>query len=264
MKHAVCMPNVGPTNELVELARLADGEGWDGVFLWDHLQLDPSQRLEVHDPWVLLGAMASVTNKVRLGTMVTPLPRRRPWVVAKHVITLDHLSGGRAIFGVGLGNPIEADFVPFAEPVDSRTRAQLLDEGLSVLTQLWTGEHILHVGQHFSIDAQFRPAAVQRPRPPIWVASSYPRQSGLDRALQYDGIVQYVQPDGAPIQPEFVAQLVEALEAEADFEIVVRRADDVPVDEYADAGATWGLISEWPREGHIERLKQRILAGPLA
>src|SRR5947208_17025602 len=99
MKFGVSMPNAGDPAVLVDLAVEVERAGWDGYFLWDHVQMRPSLPL-THDPWVLLGAMAVRTERIRLGTMVTPVPRRRPWKLAKEIATVDHLSGGRMILGV--------------------------------------------------------------------------------------------------------------------------------------------------------------------
>src|SRR5262245_27138592 len=133
MKYAISTPNMGRPTDLVALAVAAEAGGWDGVFLWDHLQLVRAMTLDVLDPWVVLGAMAQATARVRLGALVTPLPRRRPWVVAKHVTTLDHLSGGRIVVGVGIGFPADAEFGAFGEETADRLRGDLLDEGLDVL-----------------------------------------------------------------------------------------------------------------------------------
>ena len=146
------------------MATDAEQAGWDGVFLWDHLVLMPGVRLDVHDPWVLLGAMAQATERVLLGTLVTPLARRRPWVVARHLITLDHLSGGRAVLGVGLGDPPDADFAAFGDPSDPRERAALLDEGLTIVDGLLRGP-LSHKGERYQVDSELLPRPVQRPRP---------------------------------------------------------------------------------------------------
>ncbi|HEY9379064.1 MAG TPA: LLM class flavin-dependent oxidoreductase, partial [Jiangellaceae bacterium] len=110
MRFGVSMPNAGDPTRLVELAVIAEDAGWDGFFLWDHLQLDAVGRPPMHDPWVLLGAIAARTSRVRLGTMVTPVARRRPWKLAKEITTLDHLSAGRVVVGVGLGVPAGTEY----------------------------------------------------------------------------------------------------------------------------------------------------------
>ena len=110
MRFAISVPNVGDPAALVELAELAESSGWDGFFLWDHLHLRRDLHLDVHDPWVVLGACAARTKSLHLGPVVTPLPRRRPQVVAKQITTLDHMTGGKAILGVGLGFPCQLCF----------------------------------------------------------------------------------------------------------------------------------------------------------
>jgi len=110
MRFGISVPNAGEATQLVDLAVTAERSGWDGFFLWNHLQLDAVSRPPMHDPWVLLGAIAARTSRVRLGTMITPIPRRRPWKLAKEITTLDHLSAGRVIVGVGLGVPADAEY----------------------------------------------------------------------------------------------------------------------------------------------------------
>ena len=169
MRFGLSIPPFTDVATLVTMARDAETAGWDGVFLWDHLQWERITDLDIHDPWVLLGALASQTSRVRLGTMVTPLSRRRPWVVAKHLTTLDHLSGGRAVLGVGLGAPADAEFAAFGDEAGDRARAALLDEGLDLLDGLLRGR-VQHEGPQFHVEARLRPGPVQDPRPPIWVA----------------------------------------------------------------------------------------------
>ncbi len=130
MRFAVSIPPFTDPNVMVELAVDAEAAGWDGVFVWDHLQWDTHRRLDVHDPWALLAAMAVRTERVVLGTAVTPLARRRPWVLAKQVVTLDHLSGGRAVLGIGLGEPADADFAAFGDEPDK-------DAALASWTTAW-------------------------------------------------------------------------------------------------------------------------------
>src|SRR5688500_9701630 len=127
MRYAISTPNVGDAEWLVDLGVAAERAGWDAFFLWDHVHLIRTMALDVFDPWVVLGAVARETERVRLGTMVTPVPRRRPWKLAKEITTLDHLSGGRAVIGVGLGEPADDEFGSFGEPTDPRERGELLD-----------------------------------------------------------------------------------------------------------------------------------------
>src|SRR5688500_6451750 len=107
------MPNMDAPSTVVELAVLAESARYDGVFLWDHVFYGDFVDHPLADPWVVLGAMAQATTRVRLGALVTPLSRRRPWRVAQEVTTLDYLSGGRAVLGVGLGWPAAEDFERF-------------------------------------------------------------------------------------------------------------------------------------------------------
>lgn len=234
----------------------------DGVFLWDHLQWDRVSGLDIHDPWVLLGAMAVETSRVRLGTMVTPLARRRPWVVAKHLTTLDHLSGGRTILGVGLGAPSEPEFAAFGDPADAASRAALLDDGLAVLDGLLRGGRLSHDGPSFQVDAELRPRPVQDPRPPIWVAGIAPRPKPLARSLRWDGLVP-LGPNGL-MQPEEVAEYVGSAARPEGWDLVVSGAPGVPAADYAAVGATWHISSTWPEPDWPEELHTRIRSGPPA
>src|SRR4051812_1337650 len=134
MRFALSVPPFTDPALVVRWARDAEAHGWDGLFLWDHLRWEVG--LDIHDPWVLLGAIAVETSRIRLGTMIPPLSRRRPWVVAKHLTTLDHLSGGRVTLGVGLGEPPDRDFGDFGDEVSQSARATMLDEGLAVVAGL--------------------------------------------------------------------------------------------------------------------------------
>lgn len=180
------IPPFAPAETLVALAVEAEHAGWDGVFFWDHMVWRPQLRLDVFEPWTLLAAVAVRTKRVRLGTMVTPLARRGPWVVAKQPATLDHLSCGRAVLGVGLGAPAVADFADLGEPDGARERATRLDEGLAVLDGLPRGP-VQHQGEHFAAPTDLLPRPVQRPRPPIWVAGVAPHRRPLQRAARMGG-----------------------------------------------------------------------------
>ena len=155
MRFGLSIANIGPYADarlVAGLARDAEAAGWDGVFVWDHLVFVKAWRPEVGDPWTILAAVALATERVRFGPMVTPLPRRRPQVVARQTVALDRLSGGRLVFGVGLGEPADDEYGTFGEPVDARVRAAMLDEGLEVLAALWTGEPVAHRGTHYTVD----------------------------------------------------------------------------------------------------------------
>ena len=256
MRYLLSVPPFTDPAVVVDLARTAEASGWDGFFLWDHLRWDDVQ--DVHDPWVLLGAIAQVTERMLLGTMVTPLSRRRPWVVAKHLVTLDHLSGGRAVLGVGLGEPPDVDFGDFGDEADAKVRAAILDEALEVVAGLVGDGRAELDGSHHRVDATMRPLPVQRPRVPIWVAGVAPNRRPLERARRWDGYV----PIGRGLAPDELAAYV-GEHPRPDWDLVVPWADGVPPDEYADAGVTWLVQSAWPKDdGWVRELKDLAAKGP--
>jgi alkanesulfonate monooxygenase SsuD/methylene tetrahydromethanopterin reductase-like flavin-dependent oxidoreductase (luciferase family) len=259
MRFAVSIPPFTDPATVLEMARDAETAGWDGVFLWDHLQWSTTTRPDVHDPWVLLGVIAQETERVVIGALVTPLSRRRPWVVAKHLVTLDHLSGGRVVFGVGLGEPPEGDFGDFGDEADPRIRAAILDEGLDVLDQLLRTGHASHQGTHLTVDADIRPAPVQQPRPPIWVAGVVPNKRPLARARRWDGVVPIAADD--LLTPQVLADYLGG-DVPAGWDVVTSWAEGVPADEYADVGATWLIESTWPVDDWVGEFHDRVRRGP--
>ncbi len=262
LRYLISIPPFTDPTTVVAMAVDAELAGWDGVFVWDHLHWSPEIRPPVYDPWVLLGAIAHATSRVRIGTLVTPLTRRRLQVVAKHLVTLDHLSGGRVTFAVGLGEPATEDFANFGDEADRKVRGRMLDEGLAVLDGLLRGDAVHHAGEHYSITAQLRPGPVQQPRPPIWVAGVAPNRLPLERARRCDGL--------APIGPrEFLTP--EALAAylgddpnlnPPGWDVVAEWAPGHSAQEYADAGATWLVESTWPVDDWVEEFRGRIRQGP--
>ena len=140
LRYAIHVPTFAEPNVLVDLAVTAEDRGWDGFLLWDHILGSREMTLPIVDSWVALGAIAHATTRIRIGTAITPVPRRRPWKLAREVTTLDRLSHGRAILGVGLGNPIDVEYGPFGEPTDPRILAGRLDEGLEIIDGLFAGE----------------------------------------------------------------------------------------------------------------------------
>ena len=186
LRYGLYLPAFGPFGDpavLVDLALRAEASGWDGVFLWDHLVHD---ALPIADPWTTLGAIAQATRDLRFGPMVTPLPRRRPWVVARHASALSRLSGGRLILGTGLGSDEFGDLSRFGEPTRLPTLSAMYDEGLEVVRGVWSGRPFRHDGQHYHVTLG---EGVRDPHPiPVWVASltSHPRV--MRRAVGCDGI----------------------------------------------------------------------------
>ncbi len=186
------------------LAAEAEEAGWDGCFVWDHLNWRAPVRL-VADPWITLAAIASATERIRIGTMVTPLARRRPAKVARETATLDQLSGGRLVLGVGLGSDtFGAEWSKTGEELDDRRRAQKLDESLEILAAAWSGEPVQHHGEHYTVDdLTFLPRPVQRAGVPVWAAGFPGNIRPIRRAARLDGFF--------PVNLEHPDQLAEAV-----------------------------------------------------
>jgi alkanesulfonate monooxygenase SsuD/methylene tetrahydromethanopterin reductase-like flavin-dependent oxidoreductase (luciferase family) len=230
---------------LVALAVQAEEHGWDGVFLWDHIRYRPPVRA-VADPWVALGAVAAHTQRLRLGPLVTPLSRRRVHKVARETVTLDHLSNGRLILGVGLGSDNNAELEPFGEVVEARERAQRLDDGLNRLTEFWAGE--------------FEPQPVQAPRIPIWVAARWPHRRPLRRAARWDGIfpVDLPAPDALT---NLIGELAEQRRSDLKgYDVVVDLAPGTDPDPWERAGATW-ILTDFGPQPKASRVREVIERG---
>lgn len=263
------MPNFGEYADpgpMVELAVLAEGSGWDGFFVWDHIVV--ADGMTVADPWVLLGAIAQATEHISIGPMVTPLPRRRPWVVARQATTIDHLSNGRLILGVGIGFPPDEEFGTFGEPTGDRERADMLDEGLAVLAGMWSGERFDFSGRHYSVrSTRFAPTPLQQPTIPIWVAGMWPNRRPLRRAGGHQGVFP-VKIDMTPWSREEVAELTAIMRRERgpddDFAIVVGGSFEIEPElaaAHARAGATWYLAGP-AADRSLEDVRRAIAAGP--
>jgi alkanesulfonate monooxygenase SsuD/methylene tetrahydromethanopterin reductase-like flavin-dependent oxidoreductase (luciferase family) len=191
IRFGIHIPNFGHFGEpsaVVEIAQTAERGGWDGLFIWDHIRWE-HDRSPVVDPWIALAAAAQATETLRLGTMITPLARRRPWKLARETVSLDRLSGGRVIFGAGLGWGKDFEFAAFGDEADDRARAAMLDEGLAVMTGLWSGSPFSFSGEHFRAEnVTFLPRPVQAPRIPIWIAGLWPNPRPFRRAARWDGV----------------------------------------------------------------------------
>jgi alkanesulfonate monooxygenase SsuD/methylene tetrahydromethanopterin reductase-like flavin-dependent oxidoreductase (luciferase family) len=233
---------------LAELAHEAESAGWDGFFVWDAVFFDPTFH-PMADPWVSLAAVATRTQRMRIGPMVTPLARRRPWKLARETVSVDRLSNGRLILGVGLGDPVQWDFGFFNEETDPKIRARQLDEGLDILTGLWTGQPFSYQGERYKVkEVIFRPPPVQSPRIPIWVGGWWPNKAPLRRAARWDGVCP-VKANGS-ITPDEWRELLDYVrgyrKSSSPFEAVhfgttpgdhPAQAADI-VETYANAGVT--------------------------
>jgi alkanesulfonate monooxygenase SsuD/methylene tetrahydromethanopterin reductase-like flavin-dependent oxidoreductase (luciferase family) len=246
VRHGVFVAPFGPLAEprlVADLAARAEGAGWDGFFVWDHLLYPPAS--EIADPWVTLAAIAMTTERLRIGPMVTPIARRRPAKLARETVTLDHLSSGRLTLGVGLGSERTGEFDRFGEDDDAMRRARFLDEGLDVLTALWSGEPVDHDGPAFPTrGVRFLPRPRQQPRIPIWVGSKYPNRAPLRRAARWDGWfpVNIDSPDQLAEGVGVIDRLrvVAGVESTFDVAIAVDPGDDPA--RWSAGGATWWLV----------------------
>ena len=263
MRYGFVIPG-GSAPEQLELAVLADESGWDGVFVWE--------GGFATEPWSLLSAMAMRTSRVRLGTMLTPLPWRRPWKLASQIVTLDQLSNGRAILAVGLG-AVDTGLGSYGEVTDLSSRAALLDEGIDLLAALMAGETRFD-GAHHHLDISASmiptPKPVQQPRVPIWVVGAWPRPKSMTRVLRCDGLLPMTMGDEGARQstPDELAEMLQWLDDHGGrrpgFDVVVEGetepGDASPVRRW-DASATWWLETRWASDDP-EAARARIAAGP--
>jgi alkanesulfonate monooxygenase SsuD/methylene tetrahydromethanopterin reductase-like flavin-dependent oxidoreductase (luciferase family) len=250
---------------VARLAADAEAAGWHGFFVWDHLRWEAPVR-RVADSWITLAAIAYATERIRLGPMVTPLPRRRPVKVARETATLDVLSGGRLTLGVGIGEDrFGREFSKTGEQLDDRARGQMLDEALEILTAAWSGEPVHHQGDHYTVDdVEFLPRPVQRPGVPVWIAGFRGNARPIRRAARYDGFfpVNLEHPDQLA---EVVATVTELRQdSSAPYDFVVSLPVGVDPDPWEQTGATWWLRSFDPERVSSDQVRGVLRDGPLA
>jgi probable F420-dependent oxidoreductase len=246
MRSGLFMPLFDELADPVVVARLAaeaEVAGWHGFFVWDHVRWR-EPVVDVADPWITLAAIASATERIRIGTMVTPLARRRPVKVARETATLDRLSGGRLTLGVGLGEDrFGSEYSMTGEELDQRRRAGMLDEALDILTAAWSGEPVQHRGEHYTVDGmRFLPRPVQRPGIPVWVAGYHGKPRPLRRAARYDGFF--------PVNLESPDQLAEIVDRLTDlrgdtgrpYDIIAALSRGTDPAPYEAVGATWWIV----------------------
>ncbi|MFL5950610.1 MAG: TIGR03619 family F420-dependent LLM class oxidoreductase [Gaiellaceae bacterium] len=262
MRFGICLANIGTYSDprvSVRVAEAAEAAGWDGVFIWDHLAF--VWDAPAADPWIVLAAIACATSRVRIGTAVTPVARRRAHVLAHEVATLDRLSGGRVIFGAGLGGS-PAEFGKFGEPTDAKVRAAMLDEGLDAMRQLWSGEEVRYRGQHVTVDGvTLAPTPVQE-HLPIWIGGNRP--ASLRRASRWDGwLADSADPTGMTLSPDDVARSIERIGRTDEFEVaVLGQSDRGDPAAYARAGATWWLENVHDSRGSVDDVLALVATGP--
>jgi alkanesulfonate monooxygenase SsuD/methylene tetrahydromethanopterin reductase-like flavin-dependent oxidoreductase (luciferase family) len=249
---------------VARLAAEAEEAGWHGVFVWDHLRWQAPVR-QVADPWITLAAIATATEHLRLGPMVTPLARRRPAKVAKETATLDRLSGGRLTLGVGLGSDrFGNELSKTDESLDDRQRGRMLDESLEILTAAWSGEPVHHHGEHYTIDAiEFLPRPIQRPGVPVWAAGFPGNRKPLHRAARYDGFF--------PINIEHPDELADIATTLTDlrhptttpYDIALALPPGTDLAPYAKVGATWWLAEFEPETVSLDQVRGVLRDGPI-
>jgi alkanesulfonate monooxygenase SsuD/methylene tetrahydromethanopterin reductase-like flavin-dependent oxidoreductase (luciferase family) len=255
----------GDADDVGELAAEAEAAGWDGLFVWE-----PVWGV---DAWISLGLAAVRTSRIRLGTLLTPPSRRRPWELASQVATVDRLSAGRVTLSVGLG-ALDSGFESFGEQCDRRVRAELMDECLDIVCGLWAGQPFSYDGNHYTVGATDFPTighTIQQPRVPIWCVGALGREKSMERALRWDGVIPQVLDGGSARQPNLDevtalrARVGEAITGR-DFDIVIEGtvAEHSPA-AYASAGATWWIESMWDAMNEyspITAAADRLREGP--
>jgi alkanesulfonate monooxygenase SsuD/methylene tetrahydromethanopterin reductase-like flavin-dependent oxidoreductase (luciferase family) len=279
MQFAINTPNFGSFSDariMAELAHEAEDAGWDGFFVWDHIGGSPELTTPMADPWVELTAMAITTNRIKLGPLVTPLPRRRPWKLARECVTLDYLSNGRLILGVGIGeDSFLKEYSTYGESPDNALHGAMLDEGLEVLVQLWSGKTINYSGQRYQLhDALFLPTPLQQPRIPIWIAGIWPFKKPFRRAARWDGVCP-LKHSSQLMQPEDIREMVTYIRQfrtnDEPFAVLAygntsgteRQKDVDKIMPFVEAGATWWQESfAGSDSAELEAVRTRIHQGP--
>ncbi|CAN5523107.1 LLM class flavin-dependent oxidoreductase [soil metagenome] len=274
MNYGMVLPVTDP-KQIIELSVAAEAAGWDAIFI--------AEMIYGPDAWVTLAATAMRTQRIKLGTMLTPVARMRPWKIASETATLDRLSNGRVILAVGLGAP-DTGYAEYGEIIDRKTRIELTEEGLEIVTNLWSGEPFVHQGKHYQVDTttiqqgmrDWEPKLVQSPRIPIWLTGGWPREVSVRRTLQYDGLLPNVFGDDGKMRTMTTDDVV-GMRAFVERERTVSGRFDIIVEgesvmsepdalekvrAWETAGATWWIESSWSHQDDLEFLTARIEAGP--
>jgi alkanesulfonate monooxygenase SsuD/methylene tetrahydromethanopterin reductase-like flavin-dependent oxidoreductase (luciferase family) len=268
----------GDANGASQLAQEAETAGWDGVFIADAIDIGMGKNsppFSWFDPWIVLAAMAMRTDRIRIGTLITPVPRRRPWKLARETVTLDCLSNGRLIFGAGLGAAEDdGGFYKVGEAMDLKVRAERLDEGLAILAGLWSGKPFKFTGEHYKVqEMTMLPTPAQSPRIPVWIPGVWTKEKSMQRALRWDGIIPQKHKSMERMTPAEVSELKKFVDERRSettpFDIIVggttpggnRKRAAATVRPFAEAGATWWLESQMTS---WDKMRKRIQHGPPA
>ena len=282
MKYGIHFHSYGDYSDpglLAELSHLADEAGWDGVFVSDHVTVRTEAGPQpVADTWIALTAMAMATKRVDLGPMVAALPRRRPWQLATETATLDRLSNGRLILGVGSGTALDWSFTPFGEEMELKKRAEMLDESLHLISRFWSGESVTFDGTHYQVrDAVILPRPVQTPRPKVWVAGTWPHPRPFRRAARWDGFFADVEgidwTAGAIQSPAHLRAMVDFIRTlrpvDGSFDVVIGGSSPKSIAEgvaflapYVEAGLTYWIEAVHPMFGTLADFRAKIRQGP--
>lgn len=268
--------DVADIHTIGDLTHEAEAAGWDGVFIGDVISLDmgKGKTIPLYDVWITLAVMAMRTERIHIGTTITAMTRRRPWKLAREALTIDHLSKGRLIMGVGLGAANhDTGFSKVGEPTELKTLAQRLDEGLEILTGLWTGKPFSFEGEHYRVEKMsMLPKPVQRPRIPIWVVGVWPKEKSMRRAMKWDGVIPQKYKSMERVTPAEVAAIKQSADEQrghvGGFDIIVGgetggstlKQAVKKVRPFAEAGATWWLESVMTQSA--DELRKRIKKGP--
>ncbi len=270
MRFGLAPPNVGTFGDpqaAAKLAATAEAAGWDGYFVWDVLGFMWDQPQPTFDPWIILSAVATSTERIRLGTDVAALPRYQPHLLPMTLASLDVLSEGRLILGVGLG-AFEAELSAFGQTGDVHTRAEKTDEALEVMTRLWSGEEVVHRGKHYSVErVRLAPTPVQQPRIPIWIGGDSP--AALRRAGRWDGWFGPTEPwkEWTPGDlARFRRRIEEGRESGDSVNIGWGGLSDPDdrdrIADFHQAGATWWIEVIEGGRGGMEDWLDRVAQGP--
>lgn len=253
----------GDPHFCIQIARAAEKAGWEGIWVWDHILFPYG----VGDPWVILSAVAASTKKLKIITGVSPLPRYHIHVLARMLTSLDILSRGRVIFGTGLG--IDHEFTQFGGPGDPRIRAAMLDEGLDLITELWSGNPVTHKGTHYTLtNVTHVPTPVQTI--PVWIGGESKR--ALRRAAHWDGWIIGTINEHCEIirSPTKLAEEIKYIQkyCNKSFDVAIDgvstpdKKDKELIRQYEKAGATWWFEGIFGLRGSKEEMLHRIEKGP--